>query len=262
MAGEDQEALLAQARALDDEAIRVGEHGSAGRELRARAAELRRQALGERVYPVLVCTTCFHLTGWTTAAGDCDPCARRSLLRAAYADPHGGFVANLDARVEPALARAPLKARLPHIGKGSGDRSRVTEWLRLVAPDETGPIDPEDGYEVEVAHRQELVPVEGDGVLVGFSTATHRFAGDAWTRLETTHFPRTELLVPTEFHGSLPVEQLVEAWGDYQGAVRAFNERKWQAEAPAREHARQTEQAHADALHEQRHVVDLLEEDI
>jgi len=262
MAADDREALLAQARELDDEAIRVGEHSSAGRELRARAGELRRQALGERVYPVIVCASCFHLTGWTTGGGECDPCARRSLLRAAYADPHGGFVASVDARAPASPPQAPHKGRLPHLGRGAADRSRATEWLRLVVPDETGPIEPEQGYEVEVAHRQELVPVEGDGVLVAFSTATHRFANDAWVRLDTTRFPRSELLVPTEFHGSLPVEQLVEAWGDYQGAVHAFNARKWEAEAPARETARQAERAHADALHEQRHVADLLEEDI
>lgn len=261
MAGEDPEAPLVQAHQLEADAIGVGETSDEGRGLLARAGELRRQAAGERVYPVLVCVNCFHLTGWTTSAGVCDPCARRALLRAAYADPHGGFVSNLDARIAPPKPHVPLKARLAHAGKGSAGQSRVTEWMRLVEPDETGPIEPDEGYEVEVAHRQELTPVEGDGVLVSFTTSTHRFAGDAWARLETTHFTRTELLVPTEFHGSLPVEQLVEAWGDYQAAVHAFNACKWDETGPARERARQAAQAHADALHEQRHVVDLLEED-
>jgi hypothetical protein len=105
------------------------------------------------------------------------------------------------------------------------------------------------------------VPVEGDGVLIGFTTSTHRFAESGWTRFDTTRVARSELLVPTEFHGSLPVEQLLDAWGDYQSAVHAFNANKWATERPAREDARQAARAREDALREQRHVADLLDED-
>ena len=59
--------LPAEARRLEDEAIEAGEETAKGRELRAQAAALRVRALGERVYPVLVCGQCFTVTGWLSA---------------------------------------------------------------------------------------------------------------------------------------------------------------------------------------------------
>ncbi len=261
------EALIAKAKELEAEAIRIGEDGAPGRDLRARAAELRREALGERVYPVLVCCACYRLTGWVSAAGECDACVRRSRVQSAYADPHGGWVSAADTRAAaPERHRTPplpLRTRLAaHLGKGTApDRSLVHEWLRLVEPDETGPIDPEHGYEIEVAHRRELELVEGTGVLVSFSTATHRFADSGWQELETTRLARSDVLVPTEFPGALPVEQLIEAWTDYQRNVHEFNGRVWETQAAAREAARQAEEARATALREQRGVSELLDED-
>ncbi|HEY3920732.1 MAG TPA: hypothetical protein VGL76_01345, partial [Gaiellaceae bacterium] len=98
-------------------------------------------------------------------------------------------------------------------------------------------------------------------VLIRFSTAAHRFVDGSWIRLERTHVSNSELPVPTEFSGALSVEQLLEAWTDYQSAVHAFNANRWAAAAPAREAVRQAGRARADALRDQRNVSDLLEED-
>ena len=259
MAGE-REQLLGQAAALEKQALEAGEATPRGGELRRQAAELRRQALGPRTYPVLMCSNCFQLTGWLTSAGECDLCARRALVQSAYANPHGGFVDLTDARPPKPESHASFRSVLAGFGLSS-DRARVAEWLKLVVPDETGPVEPEENYEVEVAHRDEVAPVEGSGALVRFSTATHRFVDGSWTRLETTKAPRSQLLVPTEFSGALPVEQLLAAWSDYQVAVHGFNADRWALTAPAREAGRQAAIAHADALREQRHVTDLLQED-
>jgi hypothetical protein len=58
----------------------------------------------------------------------------------------------------------------------------------------------------------------------------------------------------------VPVEQLVEAWGDYQAAVDAFNRDTWAAQATRREAQRQASTAHDEAMREQAGVVDLLDE--
>src|SRR5262249_24461060 len=59
----DASALLEEAHGLDVQALDAEEASDRGRELRAQAAALRVGALGPRVYPVLTCTSCFHLTG-------------------------------------------------------------------------------------------------------------------------------------------------------------------------------------------------------
>ena len=61
--------LLEQAKQLETQAIEQGEETAAGRELRGKAAALRVQALGERSYPLLVCKSCFRVTGWLSCDG-------------------------------------------------------------------------------------------------------------------------------------------------------------------------------------------------
>ena len=51
--------LLEQAKQLENQAMEQGEETSAGRQLRANAAALRVQALGQRSYPLLICESCF-----------------------------------------------------------------------------------------------------------------------------------------------------------------------------------------------------------
>jgi hypothetical protein len=257
--------LFAQARSQEAEAIRAGEETEQGRKLRAKAAELRVRALGERIYPVLVCSSCFRVTGWTDAAGDCDHCLRERQFRSAFADPHAGWVSMADTRLPSAkLLRPPIRARLAaRIGLSTAlDKASSREWLALVEPDETGPISPEPGYETEVAKRDEAPAADGSSnIVIRFSTATHRFSERAWQRLETTRIGSTDLLVPPEFSAGLPIEQLAEAWADYGASVDAFNARVWEQQAQSREAARQAQQAEEDALREQRHVTELLREE-
>jgi hypothetical protein len=213
-----------------------------------------------RMYPVFVCGRCFGLTGWVGAAGWCDACVRREQLRAAYRDPHGGWVSVAAAPV-PA-APAPRHARLTIRGRRRArDRRAVESWLRHVEPGETGPVDPEPGYELEVAVRDEVELTDGSGILVRFATAAHRFDGATWTRLGATRARSSALGRPAEFPASLPVEQLVEAWGDYREAVAAFNRAAWSSAGARREAERQARAVREAALREQRHTADLLPED-
>src|SRR5262245_8692823 len=114
----------------------------AGRELRARAAAVRVRALGDRIYPVLVCRRCFELTGWLGTGGECDSCMRAAKLRSAFSDPHAGWV-DLGS---PTTELAKPKRRGRSLGLAwltrpleTRRRAPIVEWLARVEPGETGP---------------------------------------------------------------------------------------------------------------------------
>ena len=252
-----------EARRLEDEAIEAGEETEKGRELRGRAAALRVRALGERVYPVLVCSKCFTVTGWLDAQGECDGCLRAAALRAAFTDPRAGWVDVGAPSPEP----SETEERGGHFhvtslvhARESRRRMLVEAWIGRVDPDGTGPIAPEEGYEIEVARRDELDAADGSGVIVRFRTARSRFVEGSWIDGASSDIASRDLLVPAEFPASLPAEQLVEAWGDFRDAVTAVNRRRWEDESARREAKRQADAAAADALREQRGVSDLLDE--
>ncbi len=256
--------LVAAARRLEAEAITVGEDGPRGRELRSQAAELRVRALGARPYPVVVCKKCYRVTGWTDGAGNCDACLRSAQLHAAYADPHGGWVSMEGARRSvKRRSSVSLAVRLSTLAGREGPLARAAAraWLSHVEPGETGPPMPEDGYELEGAKRAEIEARDGSGILIRFSTETHRFAGTEWLGLEKTAIAHADLLVPAEFSAGLPIEQLVEAWGDYQAAVARFNRRAWEQQSAAREAEERARADREDALRQQRHVSELLKEE-
>lgn len=255
---------LAKAHELEAEAAQAGEETSSGRELRLEAARLRIQALGEKSYPVLICSECAAVTGWTSASGQCDSCLRRAQLKAAYADPHGGFVVLDDGRP---VRRVDHRS---HSGPGTlarllgghtvRERAVADVWLARVDPDTTGPIDPEVGFQLEAAHRDQFVTEDGSGTLIRFRTATHRFDGHEWVELETTAIARDAILVPTEHSGGLPADQLVAAWLDYKQAVDAVNRERWTEESARREAARIAREAREEAMLEQSGAVELLDE--
>jgi hypothetical protein len=255
--------LPTQVQVLEAQAADAGESSPAGRSLLAQAARLRVQALGERSYPVVVCSECFRVTGWTDAGGLCDPCVRSRQREAAYSDPHGGFVVLGDSR--PVTAPAEPQAGPSLVGrllggKGARERARVETWMTRVEPDDTGPIAPEEGYELEVAHRDEVEAADGSGMLIRFRPATHRFADGRWVPLETTRIGSRDLLIPVEHAAGLPAEQLVDAWLDYRTAVDELNRVRWSRESGERESRRVARAEHDDALREQRDVLELLDE--
>ena len=257
--------MLARAHGLEAEAAKAGAETHSGLDLRREAAEIRVAALGEKSYPILVCTECAHVTGWVSATGKCDSCLRSAQLQAAYADPHGGFVVLDDGR--------PIRHEHEHRHHGSGtlslllgghaarERAAIDVWLERVDPDTTGPIDPEEGFELEAAHRDQVVAVDGTGTLIRFRSAAHRFSGNDWIELETTRIGRDGVLIPDEYSAALPADQLVEAWLDYKQAVEEFNRSRWSNESARREAARIEEEAREDAMREQRDVAQLLDED-
>jgi hypothetical protein len=255
--------LQVRALQLEVAAHRDGDETPAARGLRAEAAELRRRALGERIYPVVICSECFRVTGWVDAAGECDDCLRRALLQAAYEDPHGGWVPLMP--VQPVVQRSPrppLHARLAAaVGwRNALDRAVWHSWRFRVEPDDTGPIDPEPDFEVEVAHREEVAAADGSGLIVRFNTATHRFIDGVWLQLAGTKIGSGDTLTPAEFSAGLPIDQLAEAWGDFVAEVAAFNREAWSRESQRREQAREAAIAREDALREQTGAIDLLDD--
>jgi hypothetical protein len=263
MADETPETLLASARELEAEAAASGEDAH-GRELRRRAAELRVRAIGEKAYPVLVCPSCQHVTGWLGGDGSCDSCQRRAQLEAAYADPHGGWVTVDDTRApddEP-HEQPPLAARIAALlgRRATLERAVAEAWLERVDPDVTGPIAPQRGFELEGAARDEVEAVDGSTIVVRFSTATRRFDGGGWIRLESTRISEHDLPVPGQFSGGLPMEQLAEAWADWQGAVETFNRAAWARRSAVLEAERDARAAREATLGEQRGVSELLDD--
>ncbi len=255
--------MPAEARRLEDEAIEAGEETAKGRELRAQAAALRVRALGERVYPVLVCRKCFTVTGWLSGEGECDGCLRSAALRSAFSDPHAGWV---DVGAPPPDPTEPEPrgagfglARLTHPLE-SRKRALIEAWMSRVEPDDTGPIAPEEGYEIEVARRDEVAAVDSSGMIVRFRTARSRFVDGSWVVGASSDIASRDLLVPAEFPASLPTEQLVEAWGDFGAAVGTVNRRAWADESARREERRRADAAAAEAMRRQRGVADLLDE--
>ena len=260
--GKTREQLLAEARELEDDAIWSAE-GGPSRERREQAAALRRQALGETSYPVLGCSECLRLTGWLSTGGLCCDCVQRHQREREYTDPHGGWVAVADRRPEvepPPLL--PLSARIgAFLGlRRSLRRATSAAWQSRVEPDDTGPIEPEEGYELEIAHREQLPAPDGSGYIVGFSAFTHRFDEGGWVQLDTTRIGPLGTLTPAEFSAGLPIEQLADAWGDYCGEVTAFNRGAWVKESERREAARQAASARADLLADQAGVAELLDD--
>ena len=118
----------------------------------------------------------------------------------------------------------------------------------------------EDGFHLEVAHRDQLAAADGMGTLIRFRTATHKFGHRAWTELETTTIAH-EVLVPSEFSGGLPTDQLVDAWLDYKQAVNTVNRERWAKESASREEQRAAREAREQAMRDQLGAADLLDED-
>lgn len=219
--------------------------------------------VGDRIYPVLVCRTCFELTGWLGTGGECDSCLRAAKLRASFRDPHAGWVDLGSPTVEPAKRKRRARrlglARLTHPLE-THRRAAVVVWLARVEPGETGPIAPEEGYEIEVARREQLAAIDGSTTIVRFWTLRSRFTNGKWIDGASSDIARRDLLVPAEFPASLPTEQLLEAWTDFRAAVDAVNRRTWRRESDRRELQRQADAAAADARRDQRGVADLLDE--
>ena len=200
---------LRAAQRLEARALEVGEHAAAGLALRNRAARLRQRALANRPYPALVCGSCLAVTGWLDRDGDCDRCLRARLLSESFADPHGSWVDLGDTRTPESSGRRTPKRLFAR----RRELPARDEWRRLVDPGDTGPVDPEDGYTLDVAHRAELEAADRSCVLVRFLTSAHRFEGAGWLKLESTTVAAGAILTPTTFPTDLPIDQLAEAWG-------------------------------------------------
>lgn len=233
--------------------------------LRHDAAALRLESLSNRPYPVAMCARCLALTGWVNAEQLCDHCLRSQKLREEFRDPHGGFVHLDDHPSDELLDETPRVRRQiawTRAARASRKRLVASRWLERVDPDKTGPIDPELGFEVEVAHRREGESTDGDTNLVWFTASTHVFeAENGWRRLRATRTSLRTLVAAAEFPVTLPIDQLAEAWGDFQNATYLFNVARWSQESKRRESIREAQQRRAEQRRDQQDVAALLHED-
>ena len=222
--------LLARADALDGDAAALGESEPRRAELRMRAAELRVKALGDKPYPVLVCPDCFCLTGWLDDDGVCAvDAARRS------AGGTTGFYDVRDSRPRFEDPPAPLASRVERaLGLGTR-RRREREWLTRVEPGDTGPAQPEEGWELEWPISFERQAPSGPHLLVHFDTVSIAFDDGGWREAETTRGGKPPRLVPREFSASLATDALAEAWADFKEEAAAHNRALWRTESAARD---------------------------
>jgi hypothetical protein len=235
--------LLQKADALDDEAL--GASGAKQDELLKRAAALRVQALGDKPYPVLVCSACFSLTGWL---GDDGVCAEDAMRR--QQEGTGGFVDIRDDRPRYEDTPAPVGRRVARaLGLGRR-RDRAREWLVWIEPGATGPVEAEEGWEIEAPLSFEQPAPSGPHLLVHFDTQSLRFEDGAWRPADTNRGGKVQRLVPREFPASLATDALAEAWSDFKEEVAEHNRAVWTAEAQRREAA-------AAAEEERRHAREL-----
>jgi hypothetical protein len=219
--------LLAKADALDDEAL--GASGAKQDELRKQAAALRVEALAAKPYPVLVCASCYSLTGWLDDDGICAEDAMRKQQEGT-----GGFVDIRDDRPRYEDAPAPVGRRVARaLGLGRR-RDRAREWLMWIEPGATGPVDPEEGWEIEAPISFEQPAPSGPHLLVHFDTQSLRFEDGAWRPADTTRGGKVRRLVPREFPASLAMDALAEAWSDFKEEVAEHNRAVWAPEAERR----------------------------
>jgi hypothetical protein len=189
-----------------------------------RAAELRVQALGPRPYPLLICETCSVVTGWLGSDGACVMCWTRKH------DRDANRVMAADARPRRREQRVPLGRRLARtLGLGA-----MREWLSRIDPGDTGPTAPEEGWETESAVKWDEAAPEGPHRVVRFDVQTYRFEYGAWRPCDGSRGGKPRRLVPRELGADLPIEQLAEAWNDFEAEVAAHNRRFWQTEAARR----------------------------
>ena len=146
----------------------------------------------------------------------------------------GGFVDVRDDRPRYDDAPAPVGRRVARaLGLGRR-RDRAREWLLWIEPGETGPVDPEEGWEIEAPISFEQPAPSGPHLLVHFDTQSLRFEDGAWRPADTTRGGKVRRLVPREFPASLATDALAEAWSDFKGEVAEHNRAVWAPEAEGR----------------------------
>jgi hypothetical protein len=224
-------------------------------------AAARVRSLGEKTYPVLVCSTCFQLTGWLGSGDRCESCIHGELRRAAYADPASGWVDVSGGGSRPGpVENAPSgwKRAAAAVGwRGPLTEERVAIWMKHVDPGETGPVDPEEGFEIAVADRTEGPAPEGVDLLVSFFVRSVGFDGGRWTPRVGVGLPVPG--TPDVFPASLPIEELAEAWNDFRGEVDEANRARWSEEAATRDLDQQVEEELLRARREQHGTSELLD---
>ena len=81
-----------------------------------------------------------------------------------------------------------------------------------------------------------------------------------WERRATMPMVDLRLFRSGVFSAGLAIEQIAEAWGDYQAAVAEFNAGAWDRESASRDAAAQAQADREDARRQQLHVAEMLDD--
>lgn len=246
-------------------------------EIQEREREQRRHAEGmakgrrriaelARPYPLYVCVQCHHVTGWLgnwrsqmLEGGDADSCFD-CLRHGLYGhgvdwepiyEPilyHGWLPDSKDqARILRSLRelsgpKPPLWVRLARLaGWARPYELRVLpEWRRGVEGWlEQPPLDMP--MQVRLPEKTEVAAPDGSGRLVVFRVGWYDWQGGRWRRRKRGPHSALPPEAVDVFPASLPMEQLVAAWDDFQALVAQENEEDWRR----REHYRRLDQERA-----------------
>jgi hypothetical protein len=224
-----------------------------------RAADLRREAYGDRDYPVLACKRCYRLTGWVSEdtavwdaddgshVGHCDYCLWTERVVRMGRD--GGLSDQAWAKVNTAYFSlggrydAAVKAEYRGVKRGPGrapligwfgrrrryELARARAWGRVVHDllTDWGPATPEDGYTLWIPERFEALSVDGQMLLVHFWASSYRWEQGRFKRLGAK-LNQDVFTMPAVFPATIAPQALAVAWHDFRIEVAYRNRTEWQ----------------------------------
>jgi hypothetical protein len=197
----------------------------------------------KRDYPLHVCSNCHHIDGWVDAkeGAMCLHCLTIYPFFLRVEEPlryhpllHGMILGRLERyRLQRELnhlssKRPPLWSRLLKLlgAKRPYELRVLRNWQRFISDwDESPPL----GSEVTVwgAEKFETLSPHKDERLIIFKCGWYWFQGGRWVRRKNSPYPFLPSDTGSVFSATLPIEQLVSAWADFQEAVRRENVRDW-----------------------------------
>jgi hypothetical protein len=228
------------------------EHLSAGeREERERALDQQEIDKAERTitrlardYPLYVCSHCHRVDGWVDQkqAGICLHCLTvypffKRVERPLRYDPllSSLLLSRLDRfQLRREIKqfsdrRPPLWSRaLKLVGaKRLYELRALRNWQRFVSGWEEAPPLGAEELVVWGAEKFETLSPDGNERLIVFKCGWYWWKDGRWVRRKLSPYPFSPQDTGSVFSATLPVEQLVSAWADFQEAVKQENEEDW-----------------------------------
>jgi hypothetical protein len=226
---------------------------AAQRELEAQRLSLKERGLD---YPLEVCEGCERVVGWLSeplnGLAHSDPEGYRRCLDCLSKNVFGKKLEleliyhplidrvirfrgkNAEEQIEEALRRLSdpslsLRVRaLRRLGRPRRYQlEQLRNWRRFVG--ESWREEPPLGMIPALwgAEKTEAKAPDASGRLILFKIGRYRWQGDHWQRLRRSPSVRPQTKTPTVFSASLPLEQLLDAWADFQRELAKRNYVDW-----------------------------------